>query len=236
MIGPTNMTYEGGYILSKHLDEDRKLKHGTGVMGWEDGREYRGQFAFDKMHGEGSMTWPNGAKYMGQYCDNLKSGLGKLTQPDGCSFEGNWHKGRRDGDFLFCDPQHGTFRMEYEADLIIKTERVPGFDVSQYSASLASVGWTFKPGYDVFIKEAADAEDKEGECSEEVTCCICLGELCAGDTCGEMPCKHQFHKECIDSWTKRRNQCPLCLQKVPSYRLCNESHGTSPSTSEPVHL
>lgn len=203
------MTYEGSFIpLRPNGNPDKRVKHGIGVMKWQDGREYQGQFAFDKMHGEGTMSWPTGAKYVGQYCDNSKGGLGKLTLPDGSSFEGNWYKGTRHGDFLYIDPVAGAFRMEYECDEVVRSERLP-----------AGCRCTLKPAYETFILSEGSTELPGWKAESADPCCICLGELCSGETCCKMPCDHVFHKECIENWTRRKNSCPLCMQNIPPYKL-----------------
>ena len=33
-----------------------------------------------------------------------------------------------------------------------------------------------------------------------------------------LPCKHEFHAECISPWEKDRNSCPLCRTKIDSSR------------------
>lgn len=217
-IGTTELTYEGSFILTKEEDEVRKLKHGKGVMKWQDGRKYEGEFSLDKMHGEGAMSWPTGAKYTGQYCNNRKGGIGTLTLPDGSSFEGNWCRESRHGDFLYIDPNGHAFLLEYDSDKVVRTESIP-----------SPHGWTLQPGYDVFTAcQGTDmqVEDKEGECSpcsEPMfcldMCCICLDKISDGDTCCRTPCKHVFHKECIDMWARKKNQCPLCLQRIPAHKL-----------------
>lgn len=202
-VGEASLTYEGSFILSKSsfqvggnsLTYDRRVKHGTGVMRWQDGREYQGEFENDKMHGDGSMTWPNGDKYVGQYCHDRKEGIGKMMFADGSRYEGNWYKGKRHGEMLYIKPNGEAFHMEFASDKVVSKESIPSFD-----------GWTLRPGYDVFIKS-------EDECSE-TSCCICLGDLCDGDTCGKTPCNHVFHKGCIDAWLRQKNSCPLCVQKI----------------------
>lgn len=209
-IGPTKVTYEGEFVLAKDDGDEKKVKHGTGIMKWEDGREYRGEFRFDEMYGDGRMLWPNGAQYEGQYCENHKGGLGKLTLPDGSSFEGSWYKGMRHGEVLYIDPAGSAFLMEYDSEELLRTECLPEFD-----------GWMLKRGYDVFIKgEATETEGEDSPTSQcsETTCCICLGDMQDGEICCTVPCKHVFHKECIDNWTTRRNQCPLCNQRIPLTR------------------
>eukprot|EP00746_Dinoflagellata_sp_MGD_P065077 gnl/MRDRNA2_/MRDRNA2_27120_c0_seq1.p1 gnl/MRDRNA2_/MRDRNA2_27120_c0~~gnl/MRDRNA2_/MRDRNA2_27120_c0_seq1.p1 ORF type:complete len:203 (-),score=22.04 gnl/MRDRNA2_/MRDRNA2_27120_c0_seq1:239-847(-) len=183
-MGPTSMTYEGSFIVC----QQERLKHGTGVMRWEDGREYRGQFAYDDMYGEGTMSWPTGATYVGQYCDNLKSGIGKLTLPDGSSYMGSWYQGMLHGKILYLDSQGRAFRREYVFDKCHKSESITSFD-----------GWTLKIGYEVFT-QTVTRPDVESSESKDFTCCVCLDEMCHGDTCCKLPCNHVFHKECIDRY------------------------------------
>ena len=46
---------------------------------------------------------------------------------------------------------------------------------------------------------------------KETECAICLEEFKRNDIIKEFyRCKHIFHKECLKSWLKRSNVCPLC--------------------------
>lgn len=42
------------------------------------------------------------------------------------------------------------------------------------------------------------------------SCIICFQPLEDGDRVGMLTCKHILHAECLKSWLKRRNVCPLC--------------------------
>ncbi len=63
------------------------------------------------------------------------------------------------------------------------------------------------------------------------TCCICLADYGTGDVIMVLPCKHEFHKECIEPWLTRRNRtCPLCKRETfPSERTPLLLAGSPPS-------
>ena len=39
---------------------------------------------------------------------------------------------------------------------------------------------------------------------------ICLCDFEGGDMLRQLPCKHEFHQPCIDSWAAHHRTCPLC--------------------------
>ncbi|KAG0037730.1 hypothetical protein BGZ82_001982 [Podila clonocystis] len=43
-----------------------------------------------------------------------------------------------------------------------------------------------------------------------MSCVICLCEYEPDDLLRQMPCRHLFHKECVDEWLKLKRTCPLC--------------------------
>jgi hypothetical protein len=56
------------------------------------------------------------------------------------------------------------------------------------------------------LENIEDAEDLD------TNCIICFQALDDGDRVGDLACDHTFHVDCLKSWLKRRNVCPLCLQ------------------------
>ncbi|KAF9946217.1 E3 ubiquitin-protein ligase rnf13, partial [Mortierella alpina] len=43
------------------------------------------------------------------------------------------------------------------------------------------------------------------------TCAVCLDEFEEGEEIRSLPCRHEFHCECIDPWlTRKSSTCPLC--------------------------
>lgn len=48
------------------------------------------------------------------------------------------------------------------------------------------------------------------------TCPICLVEYLPNDEVAELNCndRHCFHSKCLESWLKRKLECPLCKRPV----------------------
>lgn len=50
------------------------------------------------------------------------------------------------------------------------------------------------------------------ECEE--TCAVCLENYKDGETLRILPCKHEFHKTCIDPWLLNHRTCPMCKSNI----------------------
>ncbi|EME29853.1 protein binding / ubiquitin-protein ligase/ zinc ion binding isoform 2 [Galdieria sulphuraria] len=46
------------------------------------------------------------------------------------------------------------------------------------------------------------------------SCPICLEEFLQGDLIRVLPCKHEFHGDCIFSWLVERGKCPVCKYSI----------------------
>ncbi|KAJ4963602.1 hypothetical protein NE237_023541 [Protea cynaroides] len=52
---------------------------------------------------------------------------------------------------------------------------------------------------------------RSSDCRMGVTCAICLEDYRDGETLRVLPCQHEFHASCVDSWlTKWGTACPVC--------------------------
>ena len=47
-------------------------------------------------------------------------------------------------------------------------------------------------------------------------CSICIVEYKNGDKMKTLPCKHKFHKNCIDKWLGIKSDCPMCKYNLLS--------------------
>lgn len=48
----------------------------------------------------------------------------------------------------------------------------------------------------------------------KVTCTICLSLFKEGKRIKTLPCFHQFHKRCIDTWLETSCLCPVCKESI----------------------
>jgi RING/U-box domain-containing protein len=47
--------------------------------------------------------------------------------------------------------------------------------------------------------------------SPMIECCVCLSGFEANQEVSELPCKHFFHRGCLDKWfDNKHTSCPLC--------------------------
>ncbi|XP_065367156.1 E3 ubiquitin-protein ligase goliath [Calliphora vicina] len=57
--------------------------------------------------------------------------------------------------------------------------------------------------------KSTDEKDAESDC-----CAICIESYKASDLIRVLPCKHEFHKNCIDPWLIEHRTCPMCKLDV----------------------
>ncbi|PXF41540.1 E3 ubiquitin-protein ligase [Gracilariopsis chorda] len=59
---------------------------------------------------------------------------------------------------------------------------------------------------------------------DDASCVICLCDYEDGETVRFLPCKHHFHKDCVDVWLRLDKACCLCKQDI-------DAHNSSPASS-----
>jgi hypothetical protein len=91
----------------------------------------------------------------------------------------------------------------------------PSLEVGYHQTS------TLPDGIPCEIRETASTiqvvdEDSSGFASEnteddKISCSICLNSVEDGERIGALSCNHIFHSDCLKTWLRCRNVCPLCL-------------------------
>lgn len=56
--------------------------------------------------------------------------------------------------------------------------------------------------------------DMHHQHESEPSCSICMEDFKVGDSLRMLPCKHDFHKECVDKWLSFNPTCPLCRNSI----------------------
>lgn len=52
------------------------------------------------------------------------------------------------------------------------------------------------------------------EIPKEINCVICQSEFQKDEEVRMLPCKHSYHKDCIDQWLKINKLCPICKKDI----------------------
>jgi len=55
-----------------------------------------------------------------------------------------------------------------------------------------------------------EEDDDDLDSLDLPTCAICFMPFEEGDRIADLPCKHEFHVDCLKIWVQRKNSCPLC--------------------------
>ncbi|OJJ51823.1 hypothetical protein ASPZODRAFT_163597 [Penicilliopsis zonata CBS 506.65] len=71
------------------------------------------------------------------------------------------------------------------------------------------------------------------DCPDE--CIICLDDLGPDSSFRQLPCGHQFHMPCIDTWMGILTKCPLCAQVFPASQPDPAIQHTQFVHIQPVH-
>ena len=57
--------------------------------------------------------------------------------------------------------------------------------------------------------------------NDKKNCVICMEDFKNGDKSTNLPCLHMFHTNCIQSWLKKQNTCPICKFKLTQDNINN---------------
>eukprot|EP00455_Lapot_gusevi_P044738 TRINITY_DN5631_c0_g1_i1.p1 TRINITY_DN5631_c0_g1~~TRINITY_DN5631_c0_g1_i1.p1 ORF type:complete len:181 (+),score=19.33 TRINITY_DN5631_c0_g1_i1:130-672(+) len=63
------------------------------------------------------------------------------------------------------------------------------------------------------IQYRADAQQERADQSSS-SCAICMNDYEENDELRVLPCKHLFHKACVDNWLVAQRTCPYCRHDV----------------------
>ncbi|GBG32353.1 Phosphatidylinositol 4-phosphate 5-kinase 1 [Hondaea fermentalgiana] len=92
--------------------------HGFGVLVWQDGCKYEGDFETNAAHGQGKISWVDGSWYEGDFVDGLREGQGRFESACGnITYEGAWKASKRHGTGVLRQAQDASRRAAtYEGE------------------------------------------------------------------------------------------------------------------------
>jgi len=56
--------------------------------------------------------------------------------------------------------------------------------------------------------------DKKEVSETGCQCCVCQDGLVVGEVASRLPCGHEFHSDCIATWLKVQQTCPVCRTNI----------------------
>jgi len=72
-------------------------RSGKGVLTWQDGSKYSGEWSHDCPHGFGLEKYQNGSFYVGGFKDDARHGFGEFAVSPEMSYSGQWEEGQMHG-------------------------------------------------------------------------------------------------------------------------------------------
>jgi len=96
---------------------------------------------------------------------------------------------------------------------IIYKFRIDTFDTELQGESSASLGAATQEEVDALPIKIFDM--KKMKENDPETCAVCIDDFKDGDKLRVLPCRHEYHVECIDLWlTTRKRFCPICKRSI----------------------
>lgn len=100
-----------------------------------------------------------------------------------------------------------------------------------YDRSIAE----YKPELDEFNKNTNKVESMNSyKAVRDNVCSICFDEYIDRDVLTVLPCKHQYHQQCIIEWLLQHTECPLCRVLVDIDSEINTTSGECGNSYEAI--
>lgn len=78
-----------------------------------------------------------------------------------------------------------------------------------------------KEGFDKLHSRIYESSQEEIS-DENILCIICQCDFENGDEIKTLPCNHEFHADCVQSWLlNEKNECPMCRKEVTGETTTN---------------
>jgi hypothetical protein len=122
-------------------------------------------------------------------------------------------RGRAQGSFYANNLRLALLQRDFNGNdfemLQSLDDDMPGGSHSQRGATQEQIDRL--PLHEVSLAEATEHAAAAGG---PPTCNICLGPYELHDSVRTVPCMHQFHQQCIDTWLREKAVCPICKSTI----------------------
>jgi hypothetical protein len=89
------LMYDSGRVYEGNWRNNKR--EGLGFEKFENGNIYQGEFMLGRAHGRGVYVWENGETYDGEWYKGMRQGKGIWKGSNGESYEGEWRRGKAHG-------------------------------------------------------------------------------------------------------------------------------------------
>lgn len=89
------LLYDSGRVYEGNWKNNKR--EGLGFEKFENSNIYQGEFMMGKAHGRGVYVWENGETYDGEWYKGMRQGKGAWKGISGESYEGEWRRGKAHG-------------------------------------------------------------------------------------------------------------------------------------------
>jgi hypothetical protein len=106
------LIYDTGYrYVGEFVDG---LQHGKGIEHWPDESSYQGEYRAGLKHGYGECDWPGKAKYVGEFKAGMFNGHGTFYWANGNTYTGSWRDNQIEGYGIFTWADGITYEGYYK--------------------------------------------------------------------------------------------------------------------------
>lgn len=104
--------------------------------------------------------------------------------------------------------------MEFNTNFEFSTENLAYEELLQLAERLGQVNCGATPERIAALPKHTFQPIAEETSSDRCACAICITDYEEGETITELPCRHRFHSECVETWLLAKAVCPLCKQDL----------------------
>lgn len=133
--------------------------------------------------------------------------------------ESNAEQINRQFNQYFAESLHANFAYDFGIPDILSSMPTADMDMSyenliarfgdghhQTAATKSSIDSLPTMKYSTVGKSTGSDDADDEKCS----CAVCMEDYAVDEEISIMPCLHKFHRECINTWLRQSNTCPIC--------------------------